>query len=241
MNMTKIQGSFGDLLVFVRRKLQEKLTEREIKGDFWMFLLTIFSLAKQCIPHSSDLGEIFQAITYHGLWDYRNYYPLEQIITRFGENDLEMMERMIRFKKDLSGFHFTTKIKHYIPAAAELKSQIDREEQPQAKRSQEYYMRLSVKLKQHVAEYTLDYLENLWKSLSYHLLLPPPSVLLDAVLEKSIVVVWLIPMELAVLRQVIEKGRQSAQFFQEHSILSVTIGDVCVYESAVEKETMVRY
>ena len=228
--------------MFVCAKLQKKLTREEVKGRFWLFLLTIFSsIAKQCIPKSSDLEEIFEAITSHDLWDYWNYYPLEQIIKKFGENDHELIERMVQHKKDLSGFHFTTKIKYYIPAAAKLKSQIDGEEQPHIKRNSEYYMRLSVKLKQHVAEYTLDYLENLWKSLSYHLLLPPPSVLLDAVLEKSIVVVWLIPIELAVLRQVIEKARQSAQFFQEHSILSVTIGDICVYESTAEEEAMVRY
>ena len=208
-----------------------------MKGKFFMFLLTIFSMAKQCIPKSSDLEDIFTAITSHNLWNYWNYHPLEQIIKKYGVNDPDMMERMKNYKRDLSGFKLITKIKNYIPAAkAHLTGSDDLEVSP-VDRTPNYFRRLSIKWNARVTEYSLRYIENVWESLSPHLLLPPPSVLLEAVRKNSILVVWLIPVDL--VPKAIEKVRQGTKFFRIYPILEVMIDGECVYkgdESTAEED-----
>ena len=197
-------------------------------------------MARQCIPNSSNLLEIFAAITSHGLWDYWNYHPLEQIVEEFGKNDPEIKEKMEKYKQERSGFLLTTKIKDYIPIAKN-KSFGAQDHLPKIRRDSEYFQKLSVKLDQRVAEYSLHYLETLWESLSFDLLLPSPSVLLEAVLEGSILVVWLIPVQLAGACQLLNKSEHSAKIFQKYPILRVTIDDVCIYEGdGIDKDNMER-
>ena len=206
-------------------------------GKFFMFLLTIFSMAEQCIPKSYNLEDVFTAITSHDLWNYWNYYPLEEIIMKYGKNDPDMIERMENYKRDLSGFKLITKIKNYIPAAKAHLTESDDLEVSPVDRTPNYFRRLSIKWNARVTEYSLRYIENVWQSLSSHLLLPPPSVLLEAVIKKSILVVWLIPVDL--VPKAIEKARQSTKLFQIYPILEVVIDGECVYkggESTVEED-----
>ena len=217
----------------MQNKLQEQLKPEEIKSKLRSFILRLFqkiNLPASCIPVSSSVEEVFEALTSRNLLTYRNYFPLEEIINNCSNDNLEMKDKMEQYKKDRSGFQLATKIKDYIPKARskfpyscdELASKL------QLKRTPVYLTQLAITLEESVADFHLDYLEELWRSLSNALSLPPLYLLLDAVIMDSVVVVWLIPSECA--PKAIEKAMQSANFFEKYPIVKVTIGDECIYE-----------
>ena len=65
---------------------------------------------------------------------------------------------------------------------------------------------------------------------SYNYLVPdcPPTALLDRVRKGCLVVTWLVPSGLIEL--LIKRANIETDFFQQHRILKVTVGDKCVYE-----------
>ena len=213
-------------------KLQERLRPEEIETKLRSFILRLFGsiIHANCIPISSNVAEIFEAMTSNDLLTYWSYFPLEEIINNFCNDDLEMKSKMNQYKKDRSGFQLATKIKDYIPKArSKFPYSCDEPaSELQPKRTQAYLAELAVKLEGRVADYHLDYLEELWKSLYNVLSLPPLYLLLDAVIMNSVLVVWLIPSDVA--PKAIEKALQSANFFKKHPIVKVTIGDECVFE-----------
>ena len=230
-NLTVIKGKFESLRQTVCEKLEEKLTNAEVKDKLRPHLLSVLPpKAEDCIPNSSDVREILEAMRRNELCDYMNYFPLESLIEHFGGDDAELISQMEQYKRDRSSFQLATKIKEYIPAAMSI---LDTTDGPvdhiSIKRDRKYFRRLSIRLKQHVGEHSLLYLERLWKSLAHTLLLPEPLCLLDAILENSILVIWFIPTD--VVPRAIQFALQSAAFFLTNPIESVTIDDVSVYET----------
>ena len=229
-----IQRKFTKLQQNACEALQLKLNEKEVK-KLHLFLTTILphGFAK-CLPKSSDLMEIFEAVTHNDLWNHSNYFPLETLIEEFG-GDTDLITQVEQFKMDRSSFQVATKIKDYIPAAKSLLAESDEPVEPAPiKPDHKYLWKLGVKLDECVGNESLEYLEKLWRSLAKTLRLPPVSLVLHAIVEKSILVVWLIPAKLG--PKAIEIARQSAEFFRSYPILSVTIGDECVYEKEIEGE-----
>ena len=231
-NEAVIRGKFARLLEFVEMKLQQKLGAEKIERKLQLFVVRLFNVPGNSVPVSSDISVIFEAMRSLKLLTYLNIAGLEQIIKHFCADDSEAESKMEQYKKDLSGFELATKIKdfNYITKArSKFPRWCETAELP-LKRTPAYFKGLAVKLEHCVAEYHLDYLQKLWGSLSIVLSLPPLSLILDAVIMNSVLVVWLIPT--AVVPEAIEKAKQNADFFKEHPILKVTIGDACVYSKA---------
>ena len=232
-NLRQIQGRFGRLLIFVRRKLQEKLKEEKEHNELRLFLLSILpSGAGNCLPTSVNVEEIFEAITRNKLWDYWNYHLLEQVIEMFGYDDEEMLTNMEQYKKNFSGYKIATKLKTHIAALdaetiALSAGATSGSNVPQTKPNPEYFSKLSLKLGEPVAGYSLDYLDKLWRSLRIHLLLPPLSLLLDTVHQGCVCVTWLIPSYLA--PQAIERAQLSAEVFKGYQILEIKIDSKSIY------------
>ena len=235
-----IKKKFTKLQQNACKVLQEKLSEKEIKENLRQSLIDLIPREfVECLPNSSDLMKIFQAMTRNDLWNYSNYFPLESLIEDFG-GDTDLITQVEQFKVDRSSFQIATKIKDYIPAAKSLLAESDEPvESAPTKRDRKYLWKLGVKLDERVADESLQYLDELWRSLAKTLLLPPVSLVLHAIVEKSILVVWLIPAELA--PKAIEIAHRSAEFFRSYPILSVTIGDECVYEKEIEGEKVSYY
>ena len=234
-NLIIIKEKFMKLQQNACKVLQVKLSKKEIKEKLHLFLTTIIPReSSQCLPKSSDLKKIFEAMTRNDLWNHHNYFPLESLIEEFGCGT-DLLPQVEQFKMDRSSFQIATKIKDYIPAAKSLLAESDEPvESAPTKRDRKYLWKLGVKLDERVADESLEYLDELWRSLAKTLLLPPVSLVLHAIVEKSILVVWLIPAKLG--PKAIEIARQSAEFFRSYPILSVTIGDECVYEKEIEGE-----
>ena len=125
-------------------------------------------------------------MTRNDFWNFRNYSPLESLIEEYGGDDTNLLTQLGQFKKDRSSFQLATKIKDYIPAAKSLLAESDKPvESAQLKRDTKYFRKLSIKLDECVAHYSLEYLEKLWKSLARTLLLPPVSFVLDFILRQE--------------------------------------------------------
>ena len=231
-NLIMIKKKFTKLQQNACKVLQEKLSEKEIMENLHQSLTALIPREiVECLPNSSDLMKIFQAMTRNDLWNYSNYFPLESLIEEFGD-DTELTTQLEQFKKDRSSFQIATKIKDYIPAAKSLLAELD--EPVESTAIKQDLLELRVKLDECFADETLDYLEQLWRSLANTLVLPPVSVVLRTIMRQSILVVWLIPAKLG--PKAIEIARQSAEFFRSYPILSVTIGDECVYEKELKGE-----
>ena len=229
-NLTIIKGKFESLRQTVCEKLEKKLTNVEVKDKLRPHLLSVLPpKAEDCIPNSSDVREIFEAMRRNELCDYMNYFPLESLIEHFGGDDTELISQMEQYKRDRSSFKLATKIKAYIPAAMSNLGTSDEPDPLSIKRDCKYFRRLSIKLKQRVGDHSLLYLDRLWKSLAHALLLPEPLCLLDAILENSILVIWFIPTD--VVPRTIQIAQENTAFFRTHPIESVTIEDEPVYEA----------
>ena len=224
-NLMVIQGKFGNLLQIIRKYLQKKLKKKKIK-DLRLFILQLFpDISPDLIPKSSDLNEIFEAMRCNRLWSYMNYFSLEQIVKQFGGDNPEIIGEIEKFKKDRAGFQLATKIKAYILAAKACEFEQLNPVNPQ------HFTKLSHKLDECVADYSLKYLEELWQSLSFHMQLPPIQLLFEIIDSGCIQIVFLIPTKL--VPQVIHQAQYSAYFYEIHHrhVRSVTVGDYCIYES----------
>ena len=75
INKQKIEVKFASLLTNVHKKLREK----QINPEDLSFLANSIFL-REYIPKSSSINEIFEAMNRNRLWDYWNYYLLEEFI-----------------------------------------------------------------------------------------------------------------------------------------------------------------
>ena len=235
-NEQNIKVKYSTLLINVRGRLQQKGIDA---GDFRQFVIPLFPPG-DCIPHSADLAEMFEAITRNGLWNFWNYRSLEGIVQHFGAGDVEMSGWIKEYKADLAGFKACTKIANYL-SVVDSNSSFDESDSEQptsrkpAKYDYRYFQTLSLKLKANVTDRSLLYIDNLWSSVSECFLLPPLSALFHHIHKGCITVVWLLPTGL--VPQLLKQIRQAGDFFQQHHIASVTLNDQCVYDeqtSAVE-------
>ena len=93
-------------------------------------------------------------------------------------------------------------------------------------------------------DHALQYLAEVWEMFSSHYLMPesPLTALFDCVCKRKgcYSITWLIPSELTPLitRRIKDIG---TDFFSEHRILQVTVGNQCVYEEVAEKSVSVSF
>ena len=144
---------------------------------------------------------------------------------QFGGDNPEIIGEIEKFKKDRAGFQLATKIKAYILAAKACEFEQLHPVNPR------HFTKLSHKLDECVADYSLKYLEELWQSLSFHMQLPPIQLLFEIIDSGCIQIVFLIPTKL--VPQVIHQAQYSAYFYEinHRHVRSVTVGDYCIYES----------
>lgn len=215
------------LLLNTYRKLKEKPIKVE---DFQFFLASLFP--SECIPKSSSVHELFEAITRQKLWDYWNYYQLEQIVQEFVADDREMISWMKTYQQDLKSFKATTKLIDHIPAAradSEYMS-LSAERQP-ARYDQRYYLSLSIKLKIEFTDHTLLYIDDLWNEFADLYGLPPRVALFDHVRRGCVSIVWCIPSHLT--SEICSAKPLSADFCCKHKIMRVEFGEKCIYQEEV--------
>ena len=230
-NHQKITAKFGAFQTNVCKKLLKNGVDTE---QFRLFVTNQFPPGDCIPPPPASLTEIFTAITTHRLWDCLHYSPLVHIVQTFGADDPEMMSLVQTYEQDLKAFSLTTTVEDYIEADLGI---ADPPPADCAKYDSRYYC--PVEWKTNFMDHTLQYLAEVWKLFSCRYLMPdsPPTALLDRVRKGCFVVTWLVPSSLIEL--LIKKASIETDFFRQHHILKVTVGDKCVYEDTAGGNTLV--
>ena len=227
-NRLSIVAKFAEFQMKVCNKLLKIGVDNTL---FYLFVAHQFSPG-ECIPRPpSSFTEIFKAITDHGLWDFMHYFPLVRIVKAFGASDAEMEGWVQSYQSDLKAYCLATTVKDFVEA------DIDTAPANCAKYNSHYYHRLE--WKSNFTNHSLQYLTEVWVLFSKKYLAPhsPPTALLDCVHKSCFSVTWLIPSELSSI--LMERIKIDTNFFRQHHILSVTVGEECVYEETIDESTLV--
>lgn len=232
-NQQAIKDKFADFLT----KVCDKLVKNGVDTERVRLFVTNQFPPGDCIPPApASLTEIFEAITHHRLWDYFHYSPLVRIAKKFCANDDEMEGWVHTYKQDLKAYLIVMKVEDYIEADL-----VNADTSPAncGKYDTRYYTPVEWKTK--FVDHTLQYLAEVWELFSYHYLVPdsPPTALLDRVRRGCLSVTWLIPTGL--IPQLIRKVQLDTEFFQQHHILKVTVGEECIYKEVTEETISVSF
>ena len=229
----KIKGSFATLVRKVTRKLKKSDVDME---DFRLYILNLFPPG-DIIVDTVSVADIFAAVSRHQLWDYLNYAPIEEIAKEFGGNDLELRGWIDDYKSELAGFKATTKIVDYIKLCSDEKEIADSDQSLRediARYDRRYCRQLTVKLKSRVTEKSLDYIDQFWRSIADHFLLPSLSALLDSIQEGCVEVTWLVPTLSAL--QIQANIQDSTQFLAKLEVIRVIMeGEILYDEESLEE------
>ena len=223
INKRKIEVKFASLLTNVRKKLREKQINSE---DLGFLAYSIF--LREYISKSSSVNEIFEAMNHHRLWDYWNYYLLEEFILHFATDDPEAKVMMETYRQDLDSYKVTEKIIDHIDSFNETP---DEEGQPKqlARYDQQCYQKLSLKIKMNFTDHSLKYIDDLWNRFANLYSLPPRAALLDRIQKGCISIVWLIPPHL--VSQIFYTAPPlRGDFYHEHEITRVELNGKCIYD-----------
>ena len=200
---------------------------------FRLFVVALFPPGDCIPPLLTNLTEVFDAITRHGLWDSLHYSPLVRIVRTFGAGDPEMEAWIQDYKKDLKSYTLLTTVEDCIES--ELVTSAEPPPAKRAKYDPRYYCQ--VEWKTDFVVHTLHYLADVWEMFSDHYLFPdpPPTALLNRVHRGCISVVWLVPSYL--IPQLLKRVQVDSIFLRKHRILKVTVRGNVVYEEEVAGET----
>ena len=221
-NWQAITAKFGAFQTNVCQKLLKNGVGTE---QLRLFVANQFPPGDFIPPPPASLTEIFEAVTTHRLWDCLHYSPLVHIVKTFGPSDPEMKDWVQSYQRDLKAYQIITKVEDYIEADL---GTADSPPANCAKNDPRYCC--PVEWKTNFIDHSLDYLAEVWELFSCNYLVPdcPPTALLDRVRKGCLVVTWLVPSGLIEL--LIKRANIETDFFQQHRILKVTVGDKCVYE-----------
>ena len=236
-NIRKIKGKFGTLVTKSCRKLQSREISVE---DVQTFLITMYSspdsrdgsyMVTTVIESAGSLDEIFRALGKYRLWDYLNYYLLQSIIKEFASDDNELNGMMEQYQRDLTGHILTLKIQTHLDTVGDHSADENVPvSSPQHKHK--LFKKLTVKVKANVADYSLNYVNDLWQSLSIQFALPQVAMILHEIAEGCIGITWLIPANL--VEYVTRMAQKTSNVFAEKHILRVMLEDQFLYSIETE-------
>ena len=248
-NIRKIEGKFSMLVTNSQERLQSRINVKK----FRIFLVTMYSSPNSrdgmstittVIQSTESLDEMFVAFGQYGLWDYLNYDLLQEIIEEFASDDDELNDMMKQYQQDLTGHILTQKIATYLEAIHEEPpiSSSDSDTSgdeiipalPQQKK-RKLFKKLSFKVETNVADQTLGYVKDLWRSLQNQFRLPRPAMILHRIAEGCICITWLIPTNL--VTHVTRMAQETANMFAKQHILRVMLAEHCIYPMAADLET----
>ena len=137
-----IRGKFSSLL----DKVQSALQANQISVDRIRHFLIRYFRSNLWVKKSSDLGELFDAVSVAKLWNYDHYGPLEEIVTQLLPSDSQGL--ISGYKNQLNAYYTATKITDFIKQS-KIEAELD-EQDPDKKFDIQcfkgYYRRLRMKL-----------------------------------------------------------------------------------------------
>ena len=152
------------------------------------------------------------------------------------------MKMINNFKSKLAGFKATTKIIQYMIHTQQDEVDIELEpdtpsiQQAMAEHDNKYRHKLSVKLKARVTDKCLDYIDELWASVTEYLYLPTLLTLLKSICDGCIEVTWLIPSRL--VQEIKAQAQRLTVVAQQYDIVTVKLDNGILYPDNSEVSVM---
>ena len=225
-NKQTIDAKFATLL----KNICTKLAGREINMKELRVFLKTFSPG-ECIPETSDIHEIFEALSSNKLWDSWNYLPLKKIVEGFAADDKELESWIEAYEQDLKSYKATTRLIDRI-SVAESDSTVDESEEEEhdkpARYDKRFYRTLSFKLKTKFTDQTMEYIDKLWEEIADLYGLPRYVILLDSIRKGCVSIVWRIPSHIA--PKILNAPPPSDKFYRKHEITRVEYGGEGIYQ-----------
>ena len=237
-NISLIRERFAQLQVLIYRKIEARLHVKEISlVEVRLYIRALFSPG-DCIPKEADVSDIFTAMTVNRLCDFVNYQPLLRIAKTFGGGDKEMEEKCTRYIEELKGYKMATTMERYISLASALSDEDLLLPSIPARKDERYLQQLTLKLGLQISATSLMYIDELWDALANFFLLPPVTVILDRIIEGSVIITWLVPLFVVplLMEKVQLKVAESTKFFRNNNIESVMIDSVHIYQESQVSE-----
>ena len=225
----KIKARFSKLLIEVQSALEtHQVDVKKIRR----FLIHLFE--SECkIPNVSDLGEIFEDVTFSKLWRFDNYGPLQELSENFLPEEDSARTQVTEYVSHLSAFYATTSLFDCMELA-ELEEGEEDDNPFSPKKYNRFYKKISITLKlaRDMSELTLKFLDQLWKSLRKEFNLVPLTAVLDRITQGSLCITWLVLPN--VLRKIRAMFFKSLQFLQLNGIVKISLydDDLTIYDAS---------
>ena len=245
-NIQMIEGKFSTLVTKSCRRLQSRKIKIKIK-DIQMFLITMYSSPNSkdgsttvttVVESAKSLNDIFLALSKYRLWDYINYYLLQNIIEQFASDDDELNGMMEQYQKDLTGYVLILRIQKYLDAThhpiASGDSDNSGDEVIPLQQKRDLFKKFTAKCEVNVTNHSLNYVIDLWQSLAKQFALPRPAMILHDIAEGCIGITWLIPANL--VDHITKMARETTNMFAEENVLRVTLEEQCIYPVETKPE-----
>ena len=214
-----------------------KLQYRTISVDHVKtYLITMYSspdtmdgsnTINKSLGSASSLDEIFHKLSERGLWNYDNYYLLQNIIYKFAHDDSELKGMMQQYQRDLTGHILALKIPTYLDAINAYKDPTSNSENSTTSISPELFEKLQVKVKVKITDHSVKYVFDLWQSLTDQFILPKPALILHSIAEGCIDITWLVPANL--VKHITKMVQDNSSMFAKQQILKVMLEEQCIY------------
>ena len=224
VNFDKVRAQFSSLLVDVREAMQSVQVSVE---NVRHYLVSLFERG-DCIPSTTKLLDIFEAVSIARLWRFDNYGPLESVASKFLPTDSSTLQQIRDYKAQLSHFKCTTKIIDYISLQP---SDLDCEESvqstPAISPSHLRELKTKLKLKRKITDLTLKYIDDVWKSIIDEFDLPPLTVVIQKITSGCLEIDWLVLPSVA--NKVLSAPPEAEKFYSHHQFILVAIDGKAVY------------
>ena len=233
-NIAMIKGRFATLVTTSYTRLQY----RAISVDhFKTYLIIMYSspdtmdasnTVNRVLGSASRLDEIFLKLSEYGLWNYHNYYLLQNIIDKFAHDDIELKGMMEQYQSDLTGHILALQIPTYLDA-------INIEETIIPTISHKLFKKLQVKVNGvNITDHSVNYVIDLWQSLTHLFVLPKPALILHSIAEGCINITWLVPANL--VEHITKVVRDESSMFAKQHIFKMMLEEQCIYPVDTERE-----
>ena len=181
-----------------------------------------------------DTQSLFGILTRHGMWSYVNYHLLEGIMNEYMSHDDEQHKQMKCYIAELEQFARATPILEYI-AICQIFTAVPKPKQESLvpvdthSPDPELFSCLTTKVELTTQLDKISHVLALQSHLMKHFSLPHPTLLMGSIRSGSVVINWHFPMTEIKRISSTAASMASSDFFKEHSILQVTVGDQLVY------------
>ena len=223
---SKLKRNFSSLIYFSVKQIGKK--EEVAFLDFRSYVIACFSLG-DCILEAHDYRQVFDYIGHEKKWDYLNFDPLLELLEEF--IDEETRERRREYENAVTAYYTTRRLSETMEKNDLTKTHVC--EQPD--RQYPNYREICIKLHPHrVTEKSLNYVHQLWGSISRQFSLPSVNTILKRIpslnVEADCVCATLPYQANEEIRERMKENIQSSDRFMEaNSIVEMTFDDGSAY------------